>query len=30
VQHFAAAAAAGFDPVLPKGQVAAKLGQLLQ
>lgn len=30
VQHFAAAAAAGFDPVMPKGQVAANLGRLLQ
>ena len=29
-EHFAAAAAAGFDPVLPKGQVAAILGRLLQ
>lgn len=29
-QHFAAAAAAGFHPVLPKGQVAAQLSRLLQ
>jgi hypothetical protein len=30
VEHFAAASAAGFDPVMPKGQVAANLGRLLQ
>lgn len=30
VEHFAAAARAGFAPVLPKGQVAARLSQLLQ
>lgn len=29
-EHFAAAATAGFDHVLPKGQVAALLGRLLQ
>jgi hypothetical protein len=30
VDNFAAAAAAGFEPVMPKGQVAANLGRLLQ
>lgn len=30
VEHFAIAAAAGFDPVMPKGQVAGNLGRLLQ
>jgi hypothetical protein len=30
VDHFAAAAAAGFDPVLAKGQVANRLAQLLE
>lgn len=30
VAHFAAAAEAGFDPVLAKGQVASQLGRLLQ